>query len=190
MKIQLDRVGTVGLFITALASPCCFPLFGFILAGLGLGSFELFGGWTMLVFQGLVIISLIGTYLSYRKHKCTYPLLIGIPSAVLIFYSYNFIDNDHWTTYLYVGMFGLLVSAGVNYYRMKLHNKVELHSTITCPECGHKKEEIMPVNACQYFYECDNCHARLKPLKGDCCVFCSYGTVKCPPIQQGNNCCT
>ena len=29
----------------------------------------------------------------------------------------------------------------------------------------------------------------LKPLKGDCCVFCSYGTVKCPPIQQGQSCC-
>jgi len=23
----------------------------------------------------------------------------------------------------------------------------------------------------------------LKPLTGDCCVFCSYGTVPCPPIQ-------
>ena len=30
---------------------------------------------------------------------------------------------------------------------------------------------------------------RLKPLAGDCCVFCSYGDVKCPPIQQGDGCC-
>ncbi|WP_321163938.1 GDCCVxC domain-containing (seleno)protein, partial [Idiomarina zobellii] len=29
----------------------------------------------------------------------------------------------------------------------------------------------------------------LKPLKGDCCVYCSYGTVKCPPIQEGQSCC-
>ena len=30
----------------------------------------------------------------------------------------------------------------------------------------------------------------LKPKKGDCCVFCSYGTVKCPPIQEsGKSCC-
>ncbi|MFD1755240.1 GDCCVxC domain-containing (seleno)protein [Rufibacter sediminis] len=62
-------------------------------------------------------------------------------------------------------------------------------STITCPECGHAKEEQMPTDACQYFYECDNCHTVLKPLQGDCCVFCSYGTVKCPPIQQDKPCC-
>jgi len=64
-----------------------------------------------------------------------------------------------------------------------------LHSTITCPECGHCKTEEMPINACQWFYECESCKALLKPLKGDCCVYCSYGTVKCPPIQEGQGCC-
>ena len=67
--------------------------------------------------------------------------------------------------------------------------KLELNSIITCPECGHSKNEIMPTNACQWFYECESCKALLKPLKGDCCVYCSYGTVKCPPIQEGENCC-
>lgn len=65
-----------------------------------------------------------------------------------------------------------------------------LQSVITCTVCGHKEVEIMPTNACQYFYECKNCKARLKPKKGDCCVFCSYGTVKCPPIQLGSSCCS
>ena len=60
---------------------------------------------------------------------------------------------------------------------------------ITCPECGFQKEEEMPTNACQYFYECTNCAAILKPKAGDCCVFCSYGTVKCPPIQADSSCC-
>lgn len=67
--------------------------------------------------------------------------------------------------------------------------KVQLQSNITCPECGFQKQETMPVNACQYFYECTNCKARLKPLASDCCVFCSYGTVKCPPMQTGERCC-
>ncbi|WP_228466552.1 GDCCVxC domain-containing (seleno)protein [Adhaeribacter swui] len=62
-------------------------------------------------------------------------------------------------------------------------------STITCPECGYSKEEEMPTNACKYFYECENCHTVLKPQPGDCCVFCSYGSVKCPPIQQHSSCC-
>lgn len=65
-----------------------------------------------------------------------------------------------------------------------------LQSIITCPLCQHKKEETMPTDACQYFYECENCHQRLKPVQGDCCVFCSFGTMKCPPIQLGSSCCS
>lgn len=57
-------------------------------------------------------------------------------------------------------------------------------STITCPQCGHQRAEEMPVNACLYFYECTACHALLKPKPGECCVFCSYGSVACPPRQQ------
>ena len=56
-------------------------------------------------------------------------------------------------------------------------------STITCPSCGASKVETMPTDACQYFYECANCGALLRPKLGDCCVFCSYGSVKCPPVQ-------
>ncbi len=47
----------------------------------------------------------------------------------------------------------------------------------------------MPTDACLYFYECTGCHALLRPKAGDCCVFCSFGSVKCPPIQQSSHCC-
>jgi len=47
----------------------------------------------------------------------------------------------------------------------------------------------MPTDACQWFYECKGCGTVLRPAPGDCCVFCSYGTVKCPPIQAGDTCC-
>jgi hypothetical protein len=59
-------------------------------------------------------------------------------------------------------------------------------STITCPNCGHRENEMMPSDACQFFYDCKACGALLKPKAGDCCVFCSYGTVPCPPMQLAN----
>ncbi|MDX8384477.1 MAG: GDCCVxC domain-containing (seleno)protein [Ghiorsea sp.] len=62
-------------------------------------------------------------------------------------------------------------------------------STITCPKCGQHKKETMPTDACQWFYECTSCHAMLKPQQGDCCVYCSYADVPCPPIQQHQSCC-
>jgi hypothetical protein len=67
--------------------------------------------------------------------------------------------------------------------------KIELRSTITCPECGHQEEEEMPTDACQFFYECDHCKTILKPKEEDCCVYCSYGTIPCPPIQENNKSC-
>jgi hypothetical protein len=60
----------------------------------------------------------------------------------------------------------------------------ELRSTLTCPRCGHQATETMPTDACQFFYDCRGCGGVLRPLEGDCCVFCSYGTVPCPPIQE------
>ena len=65
-----------------------------------------------------------------------------------------------------------------------------LQSEISCPKCAHKSLEDMPETACVYFYECRGCGALLQPLEGDCCVFCSFGSVKCPPMQSSAGCCT
>ena len=62
-------------------------------------------------------------------------------------------------------------------------------SIITCPKCDFKKEEVMPTESCQFFYTCTNCKELLKALKGDCCVYCSFGSINCPSIQQNQNCC-
>lgn len=67
--------------------------------------------------------------------------------------------------------------------------EVFLQSVLTCPQCGFAKEETMPTDSCQFLYRCTNCQTILRPLPGDCCVFCSYGTVKCPSKQvEGGSC--
>jgi hypothetical protein len=71
--------------------------------------------------------------------------------------------------------------------RSKYYGKgaaMKLQSTIRCPLCGHQKTEEMQVNACRFFYTCERCGMNIKPKAGDCCVFCSYGDVPCPPIQE------
>ena len=64
-----------------------------------------------------------------------------------------------------------------------------LDSVLTCPHCGLAVAEVMPIDACVFFYECTGCKTLLRPKAGDCCVFCSYGSVKCPPMQQSGGCC-
>ena len=66
---------------------------------------------------------------------------------------------------------------------------LQTESVITCPDCGHAAPETMPTEACLYFYECKGCGTLLKPKPGHCCVFCSWGTVPCPPVQEDRGCC-
>src|SRR3984893_12675064 len=65
---------------------------------------------------------------------------------------------------------------------------LQLQSTLTCPTCSYQAVETMPTDACQFFYECKGCGERLRPLAGDCCVFCSYGSAPAPPIQSNLRC--
>jgi len=64
-----------------------------------------------------------------------------------------------------------------------------LDSTLTCPHCGAQAHERMPESACIVRFDCAGCGAELRPKPGDCCVFCSYGSVPCPPIQNDRGCC-
>ncbi|MDO8992780.1 MAG: MerC domain-containing protein, partial [Daejeonella sp.] len=152
---NLDKIGTSGVLLTVLLSPCCFPIIAVAATVLGLGSFELFGEWTMWIFQAMVLISIIGLYISYRRHRCLYPLIAAVISGFLIIYGYHFDTSDYWVHLLYAGLISLLLATIWNYRRNKLHSccnitsnnqdqLIELRSTITCPNCGHNKDEIMP----------------------------------------------
>ena len=61
-------------------------------------------------------------------------------------------------------------------------------ATIRCPHCGAETPENTPTDACVRFWECPACRALLKPKPGVCCVFCSYGTIPCPPTGLNSGC--
>ena len=50
-----------------------------------------------------------------------------------------------------------------------MEKTITLQSTIVCPVCGFRKEEITPTDACVFFYECENCKIRLKPKEDAVC---------------------
>jgi len=66
---------------------------------------------------------------------------------------------------------------------VKENETAELKSEITCPSCGFKQQETMPTDQCKIAYTCGHCKKTNYPVSGDCCVFCSYGTEKCPSKQ-------
>ena len=66
---------------------------------------------------------------------------------------------------------------------------VETVSILTCPACGATSEMTMPEDACIFYWDCPGCGELARPKPGDCCVFCSYGSVPCPPVQAARGCC-
>jgi len=61
--------------------------------------------------------------------------------------------------------------------------EVRSRARLKCPECGFTQEAEMPTDSCQFFYECAQCQSVFRPKPGDCCIFCSYADVPCPPKQ-------
>lgn len=58
-----------------------------------------------------------------------------------------------------------------------------LTSQLRCPKCSHSEPLEVPTDACVFFHACAGCGVVLRPKAVDCCVFCSYGSVPCPPVQ-------
>jgi len=67
--------------------------------------------------------------------------------------------------------------------------EISLESTLCCPECKFAVSELMPTDRCVWYWECPGCGVLLRPKAGDCCIYCSYGSVPCPPVQQGGGSC-
>jgi hypothetical protein len=191
MKLSelIEKLGAIGAFLAAAALPCCFPLFAIIGTSLGLSILNPWLKYMDWVIQLFSATAFIGSIFSYRSHKNIWPSIISVVSVTLIFYYFY---GESFLYLVYLGLLGLAIAAIFNIIlkrNMKKIPHVVLLSIITCPQCGFKKEETMPTDACQFFYKCSNCETLLKPKKGDCCVYCSYGTSKCPSIQSKEDCC-
>jgi|ERR1700682_6349116 len=183
--VSLERVGFLGALIAAIAAPCCFPLFAAVGATLGLGALARYESLLLHLFQAFAVASLIGLLFAFKQHQRGGPAILGLASILALAYTFYV---SFLSALLYVGLFGLLAASVWNYFCSRRPRPV-LQSIITCPHCGQRTVETMPTNACLFFYDCPTCHATLKPAPGHCCVFCSYGSVPCPPIQSGAACC-
>src|SRR5437016_5086560 len=158
----LDRVGSVGALVAAIAAPRCFPLFAALSAAAGLGALGQYETTMLYVFQAFALISLLGLAFAAPRHRHFGPLALGLLSVALLAYTFYY---SFQTATLYAGLFGLFAATLWNYFcsRRAGSRQPVLRSVITCPRCGRQTEETMPTNACLFFYDCPDCDTRLKP---------------------------
>jgi hypothetical protein len=193
---HLDKFGTIGGIFTAFAAaaPCCLPLLATVGASLGFGFLMPYQSVSEWMFQGFALLALFGVIVAFSRHRQSLPVVVmfGAVAAILVYY-----HVFREASLVYGGLAGLLSASVLNHHAAKQCKACEprqtksviLESVITCPLCGTAKTEIMPTDNCLFFYECSGCHELLRPNAGHCCVFCSYGSVPCPPIQQQAGCC-
>jgi hypothetical protein len=56
-------------------------------------------------------------------------------------------------------------------------------SVITCVMCGHAEQFTMPRYAVRTLYRCGGCGTVYTTGRGECCIYCSYGSTPCPSAQ-------
>lgn len=189
MKGHLDKLGSFGAVLAAAACPICFPKLALVGALLGMGGLGAYEAQFFVAAQALVGLAVLGHVLSFRQHREQWRLAVAIISGVAVFFGL-YLFRSEWISY--AGLAGLiLVSIADLWSRLRPKPATAamiLESVITCPSCGHKQSESMPTDACLFFYDCKACKTPLRPQHGDCCVFCSYGSVRCPPVQAAVCC--
>lgn len=112
MKL-LDKIGSIGAILAAASCPVCFPVLAAAGSFIGLGVLHPYEGRMLILFQLLVLVSLVGLALSFRRHRKPLPLIVGIPSALLILYAFHIRFSEILN---YVGLFGLLSASALNFF--------------------------------------------------------------------------
>lgn len=188
MKTYLEKIGGIGSVIAAAACPVCFPKLALIGALFGLGALGAYESALFAAAQVLVAVAVLGHALAYLRHRRLGLLALGAGSGAAVFAGLYLLRSE---TVVYAGFAGLVIASATGFRSRRTGKRTSggtaprppLESVLTCPECHYRRRETMPTDACMFFYKCTACGALLRPKPGDCCVFCSYGSVKCPSVQ-------
>ena len=103
-----DKLGAAGAVLSAVAAPCCFPLFATIGGALGLGSFPFLRGNAPILIQAMTALAVVAQVASYRQHRKKGPLLVSGISAGLVTFAY-FLNYQVWL--IYAALTGLTIAA-------------------------------------------------------------------------------
>ncbi len=107
----IEKIGTVGSLIASAACPACLPMLAVVGSAVGLGALHPFEGKVFLVFQLLVGVSFIGSFIAYFNHRKILPLLIGVIGPGLIFFA---LYIRFHSVIIYSGLLGLAVASIMN----------------------------------------------------------------------------
>lgn len=94
MQNKLEKFGSFGAIIAAMACPICFPKLALVGALIGMGALTPYETAFFFGAQILVVLAVIGHVISYKKHRNWKLLSLVVISAILLFVSlYAFVSE-------------------------------------------------------------------------------------------------
>src|SRR5262245_42828428 len=106
--LSLDMIGAVGAILSAVASPCCFPLLAAAASWIGLSSVPFLHQHAPILIQVMTAVSVIGQFAAYRQRLRSGPLVLSAMSGSLVAIAY-YVSYD--VALLYCALTGLGVAA-------------------------------------------------------------------------------
>jgi len=118
----IEQSASIGVLVTAMACPVCWPLFALVGSSLGLGILAPWEGILMnYVFPPLVVLGAVGSVVSFKSHRKVIPLVIGLLSATMILFGFYV----GWQLVLmYIGIFGMLLASVLSYLEARKEQKI------------------------------------------------------------------
>jgi mercuric ion transport protein len=104
----LEKFGTIGAIVAALACPICFPKLALVGAGVGLAAFAPFEGYVAVGVQVLFVIAFIGQVLAFPRHRNRWLIALSAVTTLLLFTGYYVFPSS---ILLQVSLAGLLVAS-------------------------------------------------------------------------------
>lgn len=92
-RVPVEKIGTAGALLAALACPICFPKWAIIGLALGLGVFAPYERYVALAVQALFVVAFIGQYLAFRRHRRRALVVFSLATTVLLFAGYYLIPS-------------------------------------------------------------------------------------------------
>src|SRR4051794_27635653 len=87
-RTPLEKFGSIGAMIAALACPICFPKLALIGAAIGFGSLRPFEPYIALGVQALFVVAFVGQALADRRHRNSWLLGVAGATTILLFVGY------------------------------------------------------------------------------------------------------
>ena len=107
-RFSMEKLGTSGAVLAALACPICFPKFALIGAVFGFGVFAPMEGYIAMGIQVLFGLALLGQVLAYRRHRNRWLLAFVVATTLLMFAAYYIFGSS---LLLQISLFGLVAAS-------------------------------------------------------------------------------